>query len=129
MLPGVKDEALVQVRPGVSQGVATLEHHVIDPLATELPRRRETRRTGTDHDGLVMHSVLTSTHSARSEDSVLKRLQVLNQCPAVLVGTDAPPDVVTGVRRSGARGAEPVAIVSITAQQLALRQPPVNARG
>ena len=86
MLPRMKHQAGVQVRPGVSKGLTTLENDVIDSLATELPRRCQTRGAGANHDGVMVHPALT-----------LEGFQVLNQCPAILVGADAPPDVVTGV--------------------------------
>ena len=73
-------------RPGVSKGLTTLENDMIDSPATELPRRCQPRGAGADHDGVMVHPVLT-----------LERFQVLNQCPAILVGAYASPDVVTGV--------------------------------
>ena len=74
------------LRPGVSKGLTTLENDVFDSQATELLRRCQTRGAGADHDGVMVHPVLT-----------LERFQELNQCPAILVGAYAPPDIVTGV--------------------------------
>ena len=54
MLPGMEHQAGVQVRPRVSYGLTTLENDMVDSLATELPRRCQTRRAGADHDGVMV---------------------------------------------------------------------------
>ena len=86
MLSGMKHQAGVQVCPRVPEGVTLLENDVIDSVAAELARRCQTRRARADHNGVMVHPALT-----------LERFQVLNQCPAILVAADPPPDVVTGV--------------------------------
>ena len=126
MLPGMEHQAGVQVRPRVSQGLTTLENDMVDSVATELPRRCQTRRAGANHDGVIVgwrrnadkgegrrhkgevfcflasipsspFCLLPSPLAGEVFIGLLERFQVLHQCPAILVGADAPPDVVTRV--------------------------------
>lgn len=53
MLPGVKDEAVVEVNPRVTDGLAALQDEMIDSGPCQFPRRRQSGRTGTDDDCVV----------------------------------------------------------------------------
>ena len=83
-LRGVQHEAVVQVRPGLADLVAALEHDVRDAAPRQLARRRQTRRAGADHEDVVesvidrcAHSVFRYSISARRFASVRIRGQTV----------------------------------------------------
>src|SRR5206468_6233548 len=55
-------------------------------------------------------------------ETVLERLQVLNQRQAILIRLDLPPEIVADVRTAWTRRVEPVPIVAVASDALGLRK-------